>query len=145
MRRLLTTATLCAALLGATPAAQATGGSHGPHHRDVRFATFNASLNRPSQGLLREHLASPDVDDVYRRQAKNVAEVIQRAAPDVVLVNEFDYDPEAARLFATNFLAVSQNGARAQRYPYRYVAPSNTGIPSGFDLNDNGVVDTTPG
>ena len=95
--------------------------------------------------MLREHLANPDVDDVYRRQAKNVAEVIQRARPDVVLINEFDYDPEAARLFADNFLAVSQNGAPAQRYPYRFVAPSNTGIPSGFDLNNNGVVDTTPG
>jgi hypothetical protein len=142
MRRVLLTAALTAALLGVAPAASAGGGGH---HRDVRFATFNASLNRPAAGLLREHLASPDVDDVYRRQAKNVAEVIQRTAPDVVLVNEFDHDPEAARLFAENFLAVSQNGAPAQRYPYRYVAPSNTGIPSGFDLNGNGVVDTTPG
>jgi hypothetical protein len=62
-----------------------------------------------------------------------------------VLINEFDFDPEAARLFARNFLAVSQNGAPAQRYPYWYVAPSNTGIPSGFDLNNNGVTDTTPG
>ena len=25
-------------------------------------------------------------------------------------------------------------------YPYRFIAPSNTGIPSGFDLNNNGVV-----
>ena len=40
---------------------------------------------------------------------------------------EFDYDPAAADLFARNFLAVSQNGAPAQRYPYRFVAPSNTG------------------
>jgi hypothetical protein len=103
------------------------------------------SLNRPTQGLLREHLADPGADDVYRRQARNVAEVIQRAAPDIVLLNEFDYDPEAARLFADNFLAVSQNGARAQRYPYRFVAPSNTGVASGFDLNNNGVADTTPG
>jgi hypothetical protein len=142
MRRVLLTAALTAALLGVAPAASAGGGGH---HRDVRFATFNASLNRPAQGLLREHLSAPDVDDVYRRQAKNVAEVIQRVAPDVVLVNEFDHDPEAARLFSENFLAVSQNGAPAQRYPYRYVAPSNTGVASGFDLNGNGVVDTTPG
>src|SRR6185436_18503908 len=72
-------------------------------------------------------------------------EVIQRAHPDVVLINEFDYDPVAARLFAENFLAVSQNGAPAQHYRYRFVAPSNTGIASGFDLDNNGVVDTTPG
>ncbi|MEU4690262.1 endonuclease/exonuclease/phosphatase family protein [Actinoplanes sp. NPDC023714] len=111
----------------------------------MRFATFNLSLNRSAEGLLREHLANPDVDDVYRRQARNVAEVIQRAAPDVVLINEFDYDPAAARLFSANFLEVSQNGAPKIRYKYRYVAPVNTGVASGFDLNNNGVVDTTPG
>ncbi|MBG0562906.1 endonuclease/exonuclease/phosphatase family protein [Actinoplanes aureus] len=142
MRKLLT-AVLSTAVLG-TAFAAAPASAGGRDH-DVRFATYNLSLNRPAQGLLREHLANPDVDDVYRRQARNVAEVIQRAAPDVVLLNEFDYDPEAVRLFAENFLAVSQNGAKAQRYLYRYVAPSNTGISSGFDLNNNGVIDTTPG
>jgi hypothetical protein len=142
MRRLLLATALLVTGVGVAPA-QATGGGHG--HDDVRFATYNLSLNRPAAGMLREHLANPDVDDVFRRQAKNVAEVIQRSRPDVVLVNEFDFDPEAARLFAENFLAVPQNGAPAQRYRYRYVAPSNTGISSGFDLNNNGVVDTTPG
>ncbi|GAA4941881.1 endonuclease/exonuclease/phosphatase family protein [Actinoplanes utahensis] len=142
MKRLLFTALLGAALIGSgTPAL--AGGGH--RDREVRFATYNLSLNRPAEGQLREHLANPDVDDVYRRQARNVAEVIQRAAPDVVLINEFDHDPEAARLFADNFLAVPQNGARAQRYPYRWTAPVNTGVASGFDLNGNGVTDTTPG
>jgi 3-phytase len=144
MQRLLMTATLGVALLGA---ALPGGSPASATNRDdsVRFATYNLSLNRPTQGLLREQLANPDVDDVYRRQARNVAEVIQRSRPDVVLINEFDYDPVAARLFAENFLAVPQNGAPAQRYPYRYVAPSNTGVASGFDLNNNGIVDTTPG
>ena len=32
------------------------------------------------------------------------------------------------------------NGAAAIEYPYRFVAPSNTGIPSGFDLNNDGTV-----
>ncbi|MBL7259824.1 endonuclease/exonuclease/phosphatase family protein [Paractinoplanes lichenicola] len=139
MRRLLLAAGLVLGLLALPAPALAHGSSA------VRFATYNLSLNRPAEGLLREHLANPGVDDVYRRQARNVAEVIQRAHPDVVLLNEFDYDPEAARLFAQNFLAVSQNGAPAQKYPYRYVAPSNTGISSGLDLNNNGVADTTPG
>jgi hypothetical protein len=31
-------------------------------------------------------------------------------------------------------------GADPIEYPYYFVAPSNTGIPSGFDLNNNGVV-----
>ena len=79
MRRILLATMLVLAAVGAPPA-EASGG-----RTEVRFATFNLSLNRPEAGLLREHLASPDVDDVYRRQAKNVAEVIQRARPDVVL------------------------------------------------------------
>jgi hypothetical protein len=128
------------AALAVVPAAAAT-----PPDADVRFATYNLSLNRPSQGLLREHLANPNVDDVFRRQAKNVAEVIQRVQPEVVLINEFDFDPEAARLFARNFLAVSQNGAPPAIYHHWFVAPSNTGIATGFDLNNNGVVVTTPG
>ncbi len=39
-----------------------------------------------------------------------------------------------------NYLAVPHNGAPAVDYPYYFVAPSNTGVPSGFDLNNNGAV-----
>jgi Endonuclease/Exonuclease/phosphatase family len=106
----------------------------------VRFATFNASLNRSTQGLLVQHLSNPDVDDVYRRQIRNVAEVIQRVRPDVLLINEFDYAPPAVGLFRQNFLQVSQNGSQPIYYPYAYVAPSNTGVPSGFDLNNDGTI-----
>src|SRR5215211_795728 len=100
---------------------------------DARFATFNASLNRGSAGQLVTDLSNPSADTVRVRQARNVAEVIQRAAPDVLLVNEFDFvaGGQAARLFRYNFLAVSQNGAPAADYPYFYVAPSNTDVPSG--------------
>ena len=47
--------------------------------------------------------------------------------------------------FRDNYLEVAHNGAAAIDYPYSFVAPSNTGISSGFDLNNNGVIDTTPG
>src|SRR3712207_4860323 len=103
MRRLLLAAALCAATVSVSPANAAASGASpadAASRTGLRVATFNVSLNRPAQGLLREHLASPGVDDVYRRQASNVAEVIQRVRPDIVLLNEFDYDPEAARLFA---------------------------------------------
>src|SRR5829696_10362162 len=131
---------LAAVLLFAPQAADA--------HRkadDVRFATFNASLNRPAAGALVDHLSHPEVDDVFRRQARNVAEVIQRARPDVLLINEFDFAPAAADLFRDNFLEVSQNGAAPISYPYAFIAPSNTGIATGKDLNNNGVVVMTPG
>ncbi|NEP30077.1 esterase-like activity of phytase family protein [Moorena sp. SIO3B2] len=104
---------------------------------DVRFSSFNASLNRSNQGDLIQYLSTYD-----NNQAKAVAEIIQRANPDVLLINEFDFDEngEAAKLFQDNYLSVSQNGATAIDFPYVYLAPSNTGIPSGFDLDNNGEV-----
>ncbi|HEX9618320.1 MAG TPA: endonuclease/exonuclease/phosphatase family protein [Anaerolineales bacterium] len=103
----------------------------------VRFATFNASLNRNNAGQLITDLSTPG-----NAQAATVAEIIQRTQPEVLLINEFDFDEdwEAARLFQENYLSISHNGTDPIEYPYRFVAPSNTGIPSGFDLNNNGVV-----
>jgi hypothetical protein len=61
----------------------------------------------------------------------------------VILINEFDYDPGGVSLagFQDNYLGLSQNGAESIEYPYRYAAPSNTGIHSGFDLDNNGIID----
>jgi endonuclease/exonuclease/phosphatase family metal-dependent hydrolase len=128
MRRSLLLAALTALLT--VPVAEAS----------VRFATFNASLNRANAGDLRAHLSDPSADTVFVRQAKNVAEVVQRVRPDVLLINEFDFDPVARDLFRDNFLAVSQNGAAPIDYPYSFIAPSNTGVPSGHDLDNNGSV-----
>lgn len=117
-----------------------SAGLAAPPGAEVRFATFNASLNRSAEGQLRQHLSDPSADTVFVRQARNVAEVVQRIRPDVLLINEFDFDPVARDLFRDNFLAVSQNGAAPIGYPYSYIAPSNTGIPSGHDLDNNGSV-----
>ncbi|BCL37973.1 phytase [Nostoc sp. MS1] len=110
----------------------------------VRFSQFNASLNRNAEGKLITDLSTPD-----NAQAKAVAEIIQRNNPDVLLINEFDYVQEnplqAVQLFQQNYLKVSQNGATPVEYPYIYIAPSNTGIASGFDLDNNGQIVTTPG
>jgi endonuclease/exonuclease/phosphatase family protein len=103
----------------------------------VRFATFNASLNRNAAGQL-----VADLSTTTNAQARTVAEIIQRNRPAVLLINEFDFvaGGEAARLFQDNYLSISQNGAPPIVYPYRFVAPSNTGIPSGFDLDNNGSI-----
>ncbi|MEH2367231.1 phytase [Nostoc sp.] len=106
----------------------------------IRFSQFNASLNRNAKGQLVSDLSTLD-----NAQAKAVAEIIQRNNPDVLLINEFDYSPEAVQLFRQNYLAVRQNGTTPVDYPYFYIAPSNTGIASGFDLNNNGTAVTTPG
>ncbi|MGH2545744.1 MAG: endonuclease/exonuclease/phosphatase family protein [Actinomycetota bacterium] len=138
MRRSLTwvAASLLVTAAGMVPA----GAVGGP--QAVRFATFNASLNRFSEGQLISHLSAPG-----NAQADAVAEIIQRVRPDVLLINEFDFDDEgpggsslAASLFQQNYLSVAHGDADPIAYPFRFVAPSNTGIPSGFDLNNNGVV-----
>lgn len=118
---------------GSAVGAEAGGGGH----ESVRFATYNASLNRGAAGQL-----VADLSTGGNAQAKAVAEVIQRTRPDVLLINEFDFVPnqQAANLFRANYLAVGQGGAAPIDYPYVYVAPSNTGIPSGFDLNNDGRI-----
>ena len=128
----------------AAPAALAGHDRHGGDKRDrtLRFATFNASVNRNAQGQL-----VTDLSTGQDQQLRNVAEIIQRARPDVLLINEFDFvpDEQAARLFQRNYLSVSQHGARPIEFPFRFVKPSNTGIASGKDLDNNGQVVTTPG
>src|SRR5262249_40052182 len=69
----------------------------------VRFATFNASLNRGTAGMLRADLSYPD-----NAQARTIAEIVQRTRPDVLLINDFDFDPVAAELFQTNYLSIGQ-------------------------------------
>lgn len=108
----------------------------------VRFATFNASLNRDQPGKLVEDLRRGDDP-----QIKAVAEIIQQARPEVLLINEFDYDPsgDAPDLFRRNYLSVGQNGAQPIDYPYAVHLPVNTGVHSGHDLNNDGKVVPEPG
>lgn len=124
---------LLAAILAVTVIPTVAGARSKP--ATVRFATFNASLNRNNAGQLVSDLSTPD-----NAQAKVIAEIIQRSRPDVLLINEFDFDPAAVDLFRDNYLEVSQNGAKPVDYPYAFIAPSNTGVPSGFDLNNDGTV-----
>jgi len=100
----------------------------------VRFATFNASLNRNNAGQLAAELAVPGSP-----QPDVIAEIIQRARPDVLLINEFDYDPTALAYFQSNYLSVAHGSAAPIEYPYTYIAPSNTGIYSGFDYDNSGA------
>lgn len=115
----------------------------------TRFASFNTSISerRNAEGQFVNVLSTPT-----DRQVQTVTEIIQRVNPDVLLLNEFDFDQNgtATRLFQDNYLSVGQNvlgGTRAApvTYPYRYVAPTNTGVASRFDLDNNGTVATQPG
>ncbi len=112
----------------AAPGAAANGDT-------VRIATFNTSLNRPVAGALSAALSTSS-----DAQARAIARMIQHVRPDILLLNEFDYDAAgaAADRFQQHYLGVAQGAERAIGFPYRYLAPVNTGVPSGFDLDHDG-------
>lgn len=105
----------------------------------LRIATFNTSLYSEQAGGLLARLQAGDAD------ARKIAAVIQRQRPDVLLINEFDYDEAgaAAELFLRDYLGVPQHGEQPISYAHRYLAPVNTGEPSGLDLDLDGRVATT--
>lgn len=104
---------------------------------DLRVATFSAGLSRSAPGLLADELSAPG-----SVQAQRVAETVQRAAPDVVLLTDFDVDSgeAAARSFRTNYLAVGTGGQEGIDYPHVYTAEVNNGVDTGADLDNDGVI-----
>ncbi|MDN4503520.1 endonuclease/exonuclease/phosphatase family protein [Alteromonadaceae bacterium BrNp21-10] len=118
----------------------------------LRVATFNVSMDatnyvergQPITGNeLFERLATGE-----HPQIKNIAEILQRVRPDIVLLNEFDYtadDNDGVLAFTQHYLSKSQNGEQVIEYPYYYVAPVNTGVDSGHDLDKDGVASGTKG
>ena len=103
----------------------------------LRLASYNVSLYTNQAGGLIEKLHNGS------EQAASIAAVLQTMRPDIVLINEFDFDAEgkAADLFQRNYLEVAQGeDSQPLHYAYRYLAPVNTGVPSGLDLDNNGSV-----
>lgn len=100
----------------------------------LRVATFNVALESPEPGGIAQRLAGED------ERAARIAAIIQAVRPDILLVNELDFDPagEAAELFSSRYLGRSQFGQEPLAYPYRFLAPVNTGVASGFDLDGDG-------
>jgi endonuclease/exonuclease/phosphatase family metal-dependent hydrolase len=115
--------------LGAGDAMSAAAGS-------LRIATYNSSLNDDA-GQLVARLEAGDP------RARDAAAILQRVRPDIVLINEFDRDPEgrAATLFHDRYLARSQAGDPPLDYPYRHAGEVNTGVASGLDINGDGKVE----
>lgn len=117
-----------------------------PSKSTLRIATFNVALNRKKAGELANDLAKGD------DQARRIAAIVQCVAPDILLVNELDYDETTAQLFLDRYLRVSQPESRApvlvqsdanlpdRDLRYVYTGPVNTGVDSGLDLNNNGRI-----
>ena len=124
-----------------------------PTQSRLTVASFNVSMEARNyvdeqtqpelldsgQQILIQHLTSGE-----NQQIKNIAEIIQRVRPDIILLNEFDYidNPKDGVLaFKKNYLSKSQAGAEPIDYPYYFYAESNTGLPTTFDLNNDGKFD----
>jgi endonuclease/exonuclease/phosphatase family metal-dependent hydrolase len=101
----------------------------------VRIATFNIAMGLEHPGQLAAALSS-GADERLRQ----VAEILQRVRPDIVLLNEFDYDPyvDTAALLNDNYLSRATGNHAAIHYPHHFRTPVNTGVDSGFDLDGDG-------
>lgn len=121
--------------------ARASGGTA------IRVATFNL-----------EDVRSSDLTHGDNPRVRRIAEVIQRMRPTVILLNEIAYDEagvdgiaadatpgQNADRFVRNYLSVPQ-GPGLKPLKYRaFMRRSNTGLPSGHDLDRSGaVVQTFP-
>jgi endonuclease/exonuclease/phosphatase family metal-dependent hydrolase len=81
------------------------------------------------------------------QQIKNIAEIIQRINPDIILLNEFDRQDDnhqALKLFLQQYLAKGQNGQSSVDFPYFYQGPVNTGVATKYDLNNDTKAGTLP-
>lgn len=112
---------------------------------ELRVATFNVSMEGENYGRetsQAENVLATLLSEGTHPQIRNIAAIIQRTRPDIIFLNEFDYiaDPSlGVELFINSFLKHSQQGAEAIDYPYYYLAPVNTGLPSPYDLDRDGV------
>ena len=96
---------------------------------EVMLATVNASLNRSAAGALGTELQAVIDGGSPGTQLAAVLEIIAINHPDILLINEFDYAPANAEMIR-----------QITGYADAFAAPANTGIPSGFDLDNNGSV-----
>ncbi len=126
---------------------------------ELKIATFNVSMEAlnyqsdQNDNPLEVSATSLKVAlESNHQQIKNIAEIIQRVNPDIILLNEFDNqqnnsDNQHATLktFIKQYLNKSQNGQSAIDFPYFYQGQVNTGVNSGYDLDGNGKKGILPG
>jgi len=102
----------------------------------IRIATFNVSMEANNYQTDKTNTTpitalKSALTNGKHRQIRNIAEIIQRTRPEIILLNEFDYieNPEQGiNQFITQYLQVSQKGEAAIDYPHLYLAPVNTGV-----------------
>ncbi len=104
-----------------------------PQPNTIRVATFNVSLHRKALGELTKNLEQGD------KQVERLAKIIGLVQPDILLANEVDYDGgQSAKLLLEKYFSKSTSPDRALKYSF--TSESNTGLPSGMDLDHDGKV-----
>jgi len=120
----------------------------------LRIATFNVSMEALNY-IERSSGNTPNVTGNELTQAlqektqqiKNIAEIIQRVNPDIILLNEFDRvnnSHENIRYFINQYLNQGQNSQTKVNYPYFYQGSVNTGVKVKGDLNQDGESNQQP-
>ena len=113
--------------------------AQGPY-KEVRVATFNI------RELSTEKLLHVDGKGAGQdKQLQAAARIIQNIRPDILIINEIDQDYNSLSEGLTLNLFRFMNAYLRQRddgitYPYVFTAPCNTGIPTGLDLNNDGII-----
>ena len=135
--------TIVGLLLGCRPRPQTTP----PEGTSLRAMTYNI-----------EDVRTADLRRADHPRLQRAAARIQHLAPDILLINEMTYDqpgapgyeegtPEGqnAQRFVENYLSTPQADSLDGISYQPVMLPVNTGLPSGFDLNDDGqIVSTVP-
>lgn len=114
----------------------------------IRVATFNVAMHRDSIDGLVTALQQGTLVKNPDRKIANIALIIRAVRPDIILLNEFDYreDGNSIRLFQSNYLEIESETIDPKHsepviYPYHFTAPSNTGISSGVDFDNDSEAD----
>lgn len=94
----------------------------------LRIATYNSELKRDGPGLLLRDLMRGDA------QVDAVAQVIAEVAPDILLLQNVDYDIELRALDALRGLIAD----KGQDYPTIFALMPNSGMATGLDLDGDG-------
>lgn len=98
--------------------------------QDIRIASYNTALSRKGPGLLLRNIEREDP------QVLAVVATIVEARPDVILLQDFDYDYSALALGALS-AALDRSGLSL---PYHFALRPNSGWQTGLDLDGDGRI-----
>jgi 3-phytase len=131
-RKAILTLGACACVAGAAMAQEERAWAPAKPDGALRVATFNVWDVGRTRG-------NPE-------RARRLGEVIHALHADVLLINEIAVEPDGSSFYAESFSLQNRRGYQDDpaRYDF-FSATVNTGVHSGFDLNNDGKIVKEPG